>query len=205
MWAQPTKAMVMVFSEAHAAGSAPAAIVAAVAVWMNWRRVKFEFMRIDKLRAHSAWAAARNQCSQNLCQRPAGSYLQCVESNSIHWDDLQKLAEEEVREILRSLPPELRERAVKLPLCFELVPNEKWVEDGIEPDTLGLFVGEAFPDGVFGGVNLPAQIILFLENLWEMAEGEEETFRLEVRRTYLHELGHYLGLDEFGLEERGLE
>jgi len=52
---------------------------------------------------------------------------------------------------------------------------------------------------------LPAQIILFLENLWDFAEEDEEFFREEVRTTYLHELGHYLGLNEIDLEERGLD
>ena len=33
----------------------------------------------------------------------------------------------------------------------------------------------------------------------------EEFFRDEVHTTYLHELGHYLGLDEDDLTERGLE
>jgi predicted Zn-dependent protease with MMP-like domain len=121
------------------------------------------------------------------------------------WNRLEQLAQREVQQIVRSLPPELRERTGHLPLCLEKVPNKRWVEDGVELDTLGLFVGEAFPDGIFGGVQLPPQIILFLQNLWEMAEEDEESFLLEVRRTYLHELGHYLGLDEFGLEERGLE
>ena len=30
------------------------------------------------------------------------------------------------------------------------------------------------------------------------------TFDEEVRITYIHEFGHYLGLDEFELESRGL-
>ncbi len=66
--------------------------------------------------------------------------------------------------------------------------------DGIEPDTLGLFTGPEFADE--GNVPLPPQIILFLENLWDFAEGDEAIFREEVRTTFLHELGHYLGLDE---------
>ena len=55
------------------------------------------------------------------------------------------------------------------------------------------------------GSSLPPQIILFLENLWDFAEGDEEIFRDEVHTTFLHELGHYLGLDEDELTERGLE
>ena len=52
---------------------------------------------------------------------------------------------------------------------------------------------------------LPPQIILFLENIWGVAEANEKLFREEVRTTFLHELGHYLGLDEDELTERGLE
>ena len=54
-------------------------------------------------------------------------------------------------------------------------------------------------------VDVPPQILLFLANLWDYADGDEALFREEVRTTYLHELGHYLGLDELDLEERGLE
>jgi predicted Zn-dependent protease with MMP-like domain len=42
-------------------------------------------------------------------------------------------------------------------------------------------------------------------NLWNFAERNEVVFRKEVRTTLLHELGHYLGLDEDELIERGLE
>ena len=52
---------------------------------------------------------------------------------------------------------------------------------------------------------LPPQIILFLENIWELAEEDEAVYREEIRTTLLHELGHYLGLDEIDLEERGLD
>jgi len=38
-----------------------------------------------------------------------------------------------------------------------------------------------------------------------MCEAEEDAYREEVRITFLHELGHYLGLDEGDLSERGLE
>ena len=76
-------------------------------------------------------------------------------------------------------------------------------DDGQEGDLLGLFIGPELAHE--GDEPMPPQIILFLENLWDEAEGNERTFRKEVRITYLHELGHYLGLDEDDLFERGLE
>jgi predicted Zn-dependent protease with MMP-like domain len=54
-------------------------------------------------------------------------------------------------------------------------------------------------------VPMPPQIILFLDNLWDQAEQDEDWFLDEVDTTYLHELGHYLGFGEDDLTERGLE
>jgi predicted Zn-dependent protease with MMP-like domain len=92
-----------------------------------------------------------------------------------------------------------------LPVTFESCPNEGLIADGIEPDTLGLFVGEPWPENDAGSLPVPAQIILFLDNLWEFAEEDEEAFREEIRATFLHELGHYLGLDESDMEARELD
>jgi predicted Zn-dependent protease with MMP-like domain len=122
--------------------------------------------------------------------------------------DLQRLtalAREEVEATLAALPAPLAERAKALPITFERRPNAAHRRDGIEPDTLGLFVGPEFAYEETTTMPLPPQIILFLENIWDLAEADEEFFREEVRTTYLHELGHYLGLDEDDLFERGLE
>ena len=116
---------------------------------------------------------------------------------------LQRLAAAEVEVTLARLPAPLRERAGKLPVTFEGVPNPGLQADGIEPDTLGLFTGPEFADEEAGP--LPPQIILFLENIWEFSEGHEDIFCDEVHTTFLHELGHYLGLDEDELVDRGLE
>jgi predicted Zn-dependent protease with MMP-like domain len=116
---------------------------------------------------------------------------------------LKALALAEVEATVAALPGPLREQARKLPVTFERRPNCALQEDGIEPDTLGLFAGPDFADE--GAVPMPPQIILFLENIWELAEDDEEIFRDEIHTTFLHELGHYLGLDEEDLTERGLE
>ncbi|MFN3409976.1 MAG: metallopeptidase family protein [Limisphaerales bacterium] len=116
---------------------------------------------------------------------------------------LQTLALDEVAATLKALPKPLRERARQVPVTFEPVPNAGLLADGIAPDTLGLFVGPDFANEM--SVPMPPQIILFLDNLWDQAEQNEEWFLEEVHTTYLHELGHYLGLDEDDLIERGLE
>jgi predicted Zn-dependent protease with MMP-like domain len=118
------------------------------------------------------------------------------------WDHLLTLAQREVAETLRDLPAELREPASALPVTYERRPNQSILDDGYEDDLLGLFIGSPIYEP--GASPLPPQIILFLDNLAEFVEGDEEAFLEEVHITYLHELGHYLGLDEDDLDERGL-
>ena len=121
------------------------------------------------------------------------------------WKHLKQLALAEVEATLAALPVPLRERARQLPVTFEPVPNAGLVADGIEPGTLGIFTGPSFGEEEQSASPLPPQIILFLGNLWDFAEADEEIFLDEVHTTYLHELGHYLGLDEDDLIDRGLE
>ncbi len=113
---------------------------------------------------------------------------------------LERLAADEVEAVLAALPAPLAGPARTLPVLFARKPDPA---DGQEDDLLGLFIGPELADE--GYETLPAQIVLFLENIWDEAGGVERAFRDEVRITYLHELGHYLGLDEDDLFERGLE
>ena len=113
---------------------------------------------------------------------------------------LERLAADEVDAVLAALPAPLAEPARQVPVLFERLPDP---DDGQGDDLLGLFIGPELAHE--GDEPMPPQIILFLENLWDEAGGNEPAFRNEVRITYLHELGHYLGLDEDDLFKRGLE
>ena len=47
-------------------------------------------------------------------------------------------------------------------------------------------------------------IFIFVGPIFELCRDESIPFEDEVRLTYLHELGHFMGLDESDLEDRGL-
>jgi predicted Zn-dependent protease with MMP-like domain len=116
---------------------------------------------------------------------------------------LQVAAQEEVDGLLRSLPAPLRARARAVPVVFEPWPSQAILDEGFEPDILGLFVGHDH-----AGSNddpLPPEILLFLASIWEYSCCNTDSYRDEVRRTLMHELGHYLGLDEDGLFDRDLD
>ena len=119
------------------------------------------------------------------------------------WPDLLRLAQEETNHLLAELPPAIQDKARAVPIVFEPVPEPGLVRDGLDSDLLGLFVGD---DVAHEGQDpLPPEIILFLGNIADEAGGDEAIYRAEVRKTLLHEIGHYLGLDEEGLWERDLE
>jgi predicted Zn-dependent protease with MMP-like domain len=114
-------------------------------------------------------------------------------------------AHQEVQAVTKALPAPLRRHAADVPVLFEMQPHPNDVKQGIAPDTLGLFSGRSLADSHDTLEAGPTEILLYLENLWDYADSDSALFREEVRRTYLHELGHYLGLDEDDLAERGVD
>ncbi len=122
-----------------------------------------------------------------------------------HFSRLLRDADAEVTRLRASLPEEIREASAEVTVVCQMLPDQDLLlEDEDVGDLLGLFVGEnRFETG--GDSPVPPQIYLFLKNIWEEAEGDPRVFRREVRKTYLHELGHYLGLNEEDLGQRGME
>ena len=118
---------------------------------------------------------------------------------------LAMAAQQEIDGLMRAFPDPLRKQARSIPVTLEPRPSPALQRDGLEPDVLGLFTGEAFPDRYESAHDLPAHIILFLRNIWDYARHDTAEYRKEVRRTYLHELGHFLGLDEDALVDRDLD
>ena len=118
---------------------------------------------------------------------------------------LTALAADAVGAAQRQLPPELRPLARDVPVHYESTPAPDVLAEGFPPDILGLFTGSAHGMELAHDNPAPPQILLYLDNLWDFAEADVEIFRDEVRLTYLHELGHYLGWDEDELTARGLD
>jgi predicted Zn-dependent protease with MMP-like domain len=116
----------------------------------------------------------------------------------INHSTLLKIARIEVDAAIWELPSDVRAILEQVPVFLERRPDAEDLATGVEADTLGIFEE--------GAATSPTpRIRLWLENLWEIAEGEVDAFRAEVRTTLLHEIGHVLGWDEQDLEERGLD
>lgn len=117
--------------------------------------------------------------------------------------ELERWAWPEVEEAQRNLPDDLAELARKVPVALCATTDQATALE-LGADLLGLFEGESFAEEGATTGSAPGRISLFLEPLWEYSGHDPEQFREEVRVTYLHEFGHYLGWDEDELEARGL-
>ena len=117
---------------------------------------------------------------------------------------LLRLAEAEVQRTLERLPEQVSEAAGECLLSYEEISEALEEEEGLPEDLLGLFEGCSRMDPLPAGPEDMPRIRLFLDNLWEYSGEDERVFRREVRVTYLHELGHYLGWGEDEVAALGL-
>ena len=119
-------------------------------------------------------------------------------------EQLERRVGEIVRRVIAELPPDLRTLAERVPVFCEWEMAEHWLEEGVADDSMGLFSGPALNEPTDPGCLEPPSITFFLAELWDYCGEDLPTFDEEVRITYIHEFGHYLGLDESELESRGL-
>tara|TARA_R110002126_G_scaffold64513_13_gene165225 strand:+ start:15564 stop:16358 length:795 start_codon:yes stop_codon:yes gene_type:complete len=93
-------------------------------------------------------------------------------------------------------------RIVREPLPdIELVPGDDPLST--PPDLIGIFIGANRLEQSDEGAEHPAVIHLFQRNIERIARDEADALE-QVRITLLHEIGHFLGLDEDGVHELGL-
>ncbi|MGA2902811.1 MAG: metallopeptidase family protein [Candidatus Korobacteraceae bacterium] len=108
-----------------------------------------------------------------------------------------------VEEALDSLPHEFRVRIRNVAVLVEdLPPNQSSPQAG-QPRTLllGLFHGvPTTRKSVFDLPKGPDHVVLYQKNIEAVCSSEAEV-REQVRRTVIHELGHYFGMDEQQLKD----
>ncbi len=112
-------------------------------------------------------------------------------------------------DVLRALHPSLRAYLANVPILVEEQPSDDLLAEmpTAHPfELLGCFSGRSLTETDSGDPwsALPPTITLYRQNLQRFAHDREELVA-ELRVTLLHEIGHYLGLDEDDLVERGLD
>ncbi len=102
-----------------------------------------------------------------------------------------------------SLPEEFRTRIRNVAVLVEdLPPNQPATKPG-QPRQLLLGVFHGVPTtrkSTFDLLAGPDHIVLYQKNIEAVCSNEAEV-REQIRRTVIHELGHYFGLDEEHLKD----
>lgn len=114
-----------------------------------------------------------------------------------------------VEDALADIPPAVRDYLANVPVTVEELPSEEDLlaaDPPLSPSILGLFRGAPYGDKGSGSPwsHFPSSIVLFQRNLERFAQDREELIE-EIRVTLVHEVGHFLGLDEEELFARGLD
>ncbi len=122
----------------------------------------------------------------------------------MRFERLESIASSVVKATLGSLPPVIRTEVEGCSIEMVEMAAVMEGEPDLEVDLLGLFEGNGRGDPLPAEPEEMPRIRLFLDNLWDACGGDLKTYREEVRITLLHELGHYLGLDEDGVAALGL-
>ena len=139
---------------------------------------------------------------------------------------MYKMTDEEfegaVQDAIDSIPDEFLEELENVVFLVEDEPSdeqlaafddEEDIDDGMEldglfsedGDLLGLYDGISLPDRADGygyGGDYPDTITIF-KGPHERLEGDREEILEEVRRTVIHEVAHYFGMDEEQVDDMG--
>ncbi|MGE0570869.1 MAG: metallopeptidase family protein [Dehalococcoidia bacterium] len=112
-----------------------------------------------------------------------------------------------VREAVATLPRALLNRVQNVDIVVERRPSladRRLAGISSRETLLGLYHGIPLTErGEYYNLVLPDRISIYQEPIEGMCSGDDE-IREQVRRTVLHELGHYFGIDDDRLEELGM-
>ena len=108
-----------------------------------------------------------------------------------------------VTQAIESIPPNFRSHFDQVPVVVQDRPEPELCRQMNLPDPthlLGLFRGQPINRRSVTTHGLPSQIVLYRQNILDLATAPR-TIRQNIRRTLIHELGHYLGFDEQQLRD----
>jgi predicted Zn-dependent protease with MMP-like domain/Flp pilus assembly protein TadD len=114
-----------------------------------------------------------------------------------------------IEEAMESLPARVRDYLRNVAVTVEDLPRDEDLrgsDQPLSPMVLGMFRGSPLGDQhlLDPWAHFPSSIVLYQRNLERTARDREELVE-QIAITLLHEVGHFLGLDEEDLRERGLD
>jgi predicted Zn-dependent protease with MMP-like domain len=131
-------------------------------------------------------------CFNHVDKKTTKRNMPYKKATDLPWDKLFREADRVIRQTIAELPQDLKVHAEKIPFILE-----KWPA---KPGVLGTYHGFTHKEVS----DQLGPIFVYLGTIYEYCEKNEEQFSREVRKTWLHEFGHYLGWEEHEVEKFGL-
>ena len=122
-----------------------------------------------------------------------------------------------VRQAYKDVPPKVKQALANVDISVEEWPDPavvgpgkfEGVFEGGEQEVagenaslFGLYVGVPLPERQGGEPELPDRIVIYRQAILQSCKNLTDA-RKEIRITLLHEVGHYLGMDEEDLHRLG--
>jgi predicted Zn-dependent protease with MMP-like domain len=197
------------------------------ASWASLALASYEILEIDE-----AWRAVNRALRENN-EHPHGWWVRSLLLewkgdtsgaqralahaqwlDPAHFPAPPRLSDSEIDEIITecigALHPTLQEFLANVPIILEEIPSEDSLSAYDPPasplDLLGYFSGLSLMERSLEDPwsSLPPTIVLFRRNLERSCADRTELIH-QLRITLYHEVGHFLGLSEADLAERGLD
>ena len=118
-----------------------------------------------------------------------------------------------VRQAYKDVPPKVKQSLANLDISVEEWPDPAMVGPGVfeggdreaaggDASLFGLYIGVPLPERQGVGPELPDRIVIYRQPILQSCKNLADA-RKEIRITLLHEVGHYLGMDEEDLHRLG--
>jgi predicted Zn-dependent protease with MMP-like domain len=136
------------------------------------------------------------------------TFARAAELDSKHYPLPTEISAEQceriVQEVLAGLDPAVRDFLGNVPVRVEDFASRRIVtEDNVSPQILGIFVGTPCREKTAIDQATGPDVILIFRKSLEKIAGTREELVSEIRKTVLHEVGHYLGFEEHELADLG--
>lgn len=143
------------------------------------------------------WLIKKRHARKIIHVAPRKDVSHAIQPESLNgWKQLVDCAGDTVQRAIAELPRDVRAEAETVPVLLEeRSENEK-------PGEIILGIYRGFEPNHVSARKGP--IVLYLRSIEAYVGGSGPAFEDQVRRTFLHELGHHLGWNEADVRARGL-
>jgi predicted Zn-dependent protease with MMP-like domain len=133
----------------------------------------------------------QNRCRIPLAHAPADPHNAAMDITDEEFDVF-------VQQAIEAIDPQFRTHLDEVPVVVEDLPDRdlcRQMDLSSRHELLGLFRGVPLNRRSVDADAGPHQIVLYRRNLAEMARNRRQLIE-QIRKTIIHELGHYLGFSE---------